>query len=177
MILEHLQQENHCTSTACNYKFNTLYFAQVKNTCTNLWLLHVLQKGWGYILIYYWLVSKEQMPMYGISEAAPSRFLSGQTKQSIHWHDHTCTSRFLHAMHVRTHTQITVPLDRQGTHYQSQGQDKQKQDVSTPLSYTCVKHGGNTFSLHYFICIIFVHPCYNTAFSYLYSSNASIIDE
>ena len=80
-------------------------------------------------------------------------------------------------MHVRIHTQITVPLDRQGTDYQSQGQDKQKQDVSTPLSYNCVKHGGNTFSLHYFICIIFVHPCYNTAFSYLYSSNASIIDE
>ena len=75
--------------------------------------------------------------MYGISEAAPSRFLSGQTKQSIHLHDHT--SRFLHAMHVRIHTQITVPLDRQGTDYQSQGQDKQKQDVSTPLSYTCVK--------------------------------------
>ena len=51
---------------------------------------------------------------------------------------------YRHKGSTTTHAQITVPLDRQGTHYQSQGQDKQKQDGATPLSYTCVKHGGNT---------------------------------
>lgn len=101
MILEHPQQGNHCTSIVCNYKIQQPVHCATQNTCTNLWLLHVFHRGWGYILIYYCLLSKEQMPMYSISEAAPSRFLSGQTKQSVHWHDHT--SRFLHTMYVCMH--------------------------------------------------------------------------
>ena len=64
-----------------------------------------------------------------------------------------------------THTQITVPLDRQGTHYQSQGQDKQIQDDVTPLSYICVKHCGNT----YLIFPTVFHPCYNNTVSHTYT--------